>query len=150
RVRAALETSATSGAKPCAFSAMAVAAASRTPRLASSRSKSSPLGALRSALPWRRRINRFIEPSCPRRNSLLARRREAVDSGGAPRSKASMENTALAPAIETNGGVHRFPADKPLRLDSGAVLHGLEVAYKTYGRLNADRTNAVLVCHALT
>jgi homoserine O-acetyltransferase/O-succinyltransferase len=61
-----------------------------------------------------------------------------------------MEKTALAPAIETNGGVHRFPADKPLRLESGAVLHGLEVAYKTYGRLNADRSNAVLVCHALT
>ncbi len=46
--------------------------------------------------------------------------------------------------------VMRFPADKPLRLDSGAELRGLEVAYKTYGALNADKSNAVLICHALT
>lgn len=51
---------------------------------------------------------------------------------------------------ETGGGVHRFPADQPLRLDSGALLSPLEIAYKTYGRLNADKSNAVLVCHALT
>jgi homoserine O-acetyltransferase len=48
------------------------------------------------------------------------------------------------------GGVHRFAADQPLRLDSGAALARFEVAYQTYGRLNADRSNAVLVCHALT
>jgi homoserine O-acetyltransferase len=52
--------------------------------------------------------------------------------------------------IEEGGGVWRFPVTKPLRLDSGAVLPNLEVAYKTYGRLNADRSNAVLICHALT
>ena len=52
--------------------------------------------------------------------------------------------------IETHGGVMRFPADKPLRLDSGARIDGLEVAYNTYGRLNAERSNAVLVCHALS
>ncbi len=51
---------------------------------------------------------------------------------------------------ETGGGVHRFSADQPLRLDSGALLSPLEIAYKTYGRLNADKSNAVLVCHALT
>ncbi len=51
---------------------------------------------------------------------------------------------------ETGGGVHRFPAAKGLRLDSGATLAPLEVAYKTYGRLNETRTNAVLICHALT
>ena len=53
-------------------------------------------------------------------------------------------------AIEVGGGAMTFPADKPLRLDSGAQLAPLQVAYKTYGRLNAERTNAVLVCHALT
>ncbi|MBT9470727.1 MAG: homoserine O-acetyltransferase [Pseudomonadota bacterium] len=59
--------------------------------------------------------------------------------------------TAIAiPTGETDGGVHRFPADQPLRLDSGALLSPLEVAYKTYGSLNADKSNAVLVCHALT
>ena len=61
--------------------------------------------------------------------------------------------TAQAPitaGIETGGGTWRFPASRPLRLDSGATLAPLEIAYKTYGALNAARTNAVLVCHALT
>lgn len=37
-----------------------------------------------------------------------------------------------------------------LALDCGAVVAPLAVAYRTYGRLNAARSNAVLVCHALT
>ena len=52
--------------------------------------------------------------------------------------------------IESGGGTWRFPANRPLRLESGATLEGLEVAYKTYGRLNETKTNAILVCHALT
>jgi len=40
--------------------------------------------------------------------------------------------------------------DRPLRLDSGAELRSFPVAWQTYGRLNADRSNAVLLCHALT
>lgn len=38
----------------------------------------------------------------------------------------------------------------PLRLDSGQALEGVEIAYETWGELNADRSNAVLICHALT
>jgi homoserine O-acetyltransferase len=49
-----------------------------------------------------------------------------------------------------DGGVMRFGPDQPLRLESGARLDQLEIAYRTYGTLNADRSNAVLVCHALT
>jgi homoserine O-acetyltransferase len=52
--------------------------------------------------------------------------------------------------IETGGGTWRFPANRPLRLDSGGQVAPLEVAYKTYGTLNEAKTNAVLVCHALT
>jgi homoserine O-acetyltransferase len=52
--------------------------------------------------------------------------------------------------VGTDGGLMRFGPDKPLRLDSGAQLQGLEIAYRTYGQLNAQRSNAVLVCHALT
>ncbi|HRD28631.1 MAG TPA: homoserine O-acetyltransferase [Caulobacter sp.] len=52
--------------------------------------------------------------------------------------------------IEQHGGVWRFPADQPLLLDSGGRIEGLEVAWTSYGRLNADRSNAVLICHALT
>ena len=60
------------------------------------------------------------------------------------------DTVVTAPAIETNGGTWRCPADRVLRLDSGATLAPLESGYKTYGRLNAERSNAVLVCHALT
>ena len=38
---------------------------------------------------------------------------------------------------------------EPLKLKSGAVLPEFELAYETYGKLNAARSNAVLVCHAL-
>jgi homoserine O-acetyltransferase len=38
---------------------------------------------------------------------------------------------------------------KPLKLQCGAVLRDYELVYETYGTLNADRSNAVLVCHAL-
>jgi homoserine O-acetyltransferase len=52
--------------------------------------------------------------------------------------------------IEQNGGIWRFPAGQPLLLDSGARIDGLEVAWSSYGKLNADKSNAVLICHALT
>lgn len=46
--------------------------------------------------------------------------------------------------------VMRFGMDAPLLLDCGVSLAPLEIAYQTYGTLNADRSNAILVCHALT
>jgi homoserine O-acetyltransferase len=39
--------------------------------------------------------------------------------------------------------------DRPLRLKGGAELPSFEIAYETYGELNAAKSNAVLVCHAL-
>jgi homoserine O-acetyltransferase/O-succinyltransferase len=39
--------------------------------------------------------------------------------------------------------------DAPIRLRSGAELASYDIAYETYGELNAARSNAVLVCHAL-
>jgi homoserine O-acetyltransferase len=46
--------------------------------------------------------------------------------------------------------VQRAQFDSPLTFKSGAVLPRYELAYETYGTLNADRSNAILVCHALS
>jgi homoserine O-acetyltransferase len=46
--------------------------------------------------------------------------------------------------------VELFSADRPLLLESGRTLGPVEVAYETWGALDADRANAVVVCHALT
>ena len=40
--------------------------------------------------------------------------------------------------------------DRPLKLDCGTALGPYTVAYQTYGALNSDKSNAILVCHALT
>ena len=37
-----------------------------------------------------------------------------------------------------------------LKLESGDLIDSFKLAFKTYGKLNADKTNAILVCHALT
>jgi homoserine O-acetyltransferase len=41
-----------------------------------------------------------------------------------------------------------FHYDGEIRLQSGATLGPLTIAYETYGQLNADRSNAILICHA--
>jgi homoserine O-acetyltransferase len=46
--------------------------------------------------------------------------------------------------------VVQFGADRQLKLDAGSALSPLTIAYQTYGQLNADKSNAILVCHALT
>ena len=43
-----------------------------------------------------------------------------------------------------------FAADEPFVLESGATLSPVTLAYETYGTLNADRSNAILICHALS
>jgi homoserine O-acetyltransferase/O-succinyltransferase len=43
-----------------------------------------------------------------------------------------------------------FGAEAPLLLDSGQTIAPLTIAYETYGRLNAEASNAVLIFHALT
>ncbi|QOJ20368.1 MAG: homoserine O-acetyltransferase [Gammaproteobacteria bacterium] len=40
--------------------------------------------------------------------------------------------------------------DKPLQLKSGLSLESYHLVYETYGRLNAARSNAILICHALS
>ena len=55
-------------------------------------------------------------------------------------------------SLEQSVGIvapQRVRFDEQIVLKSGAVLPGFELAFETYGQLNADRSNAVLVCHAL-
>ena len=60
-----------------------------------------------------------------------------------------MLSTAPPPPV-LPGKRLEIPAHDPLKLDSGAVLGPLTLAYQTYGTLDSRRANAVLVCHALT
>ncbi len=43
-----------------------------------------------------------------------------------------------------------FAEDEPMQLESGATLGPVTIAYETYGRLNAERSNAILIVHALS
>ena len=45
---------------------------------------------------------------------------------------------------------HRMRLSKAVALDCGVAFEPITVAYQTYGSLNRDRSNAILVCHALT
>jgi len=57
---------------------------------------------------------------------------------------------ALAPDSVGIVQPHRFHHPDPFVLQCGIALPGFELVYETYGRLNAARSNAILVCHALS
>ena len=48
------------------------------------------------------------------------------------------------------GKIATLGTEKPLKLDSGLEINNFSLAYQTYGELNSDKSNAILVCHALT
>src|SRR3954463_10075439 len=43
-----------------------------------------------------------------------------------------------------------FNYDSRFELETGKYLDGITIAYHTYGKLNASKSNAVWICHALT
>jgi homoserine O-acetyltransferase/O-succinyltransferase len=56
-------------------------------------------------------------------------------------------NSMLTPSMATEAASCTF---EKLELDCGATIAPVEVAYETYGSLNHDRTNAILVTHAFS
>ncbi|MGI9508553.1 MAG: homoserine O-acetyltransferase MetX [Geminicoccaceae bacterium] len=73
--------------------------------------------------------------------------READPHAGLSTSGADIE---LAASDGNSLPGERMRLDLPIRLDCGVDLDPITVAYTTYGTLNAERSNAILVCHALT
>ena len=67
-----------------------------------------------------------------------------------------MPRSKTTPAVSQNEADHptspvqHFAAHESLLLDSGASLGPWQIAYQTYGTLNTDKSNAILICHALT
>lgn len=61
-----------------------------------------------------------------------------------------METTNNTKLIVETQTATLYENSNPLQLECGKSLSPVTVAYETYGRLNGDGTNAVLICHALT
>jgi homoserine O-acetyltransferase/O-succinyltransferase len=70
--------------------------------------------------------------------------------GGSVQFVPASKTAGLREVDAPNSLVAQFGADRPLKMDAGACLSPLTIAYQTYGELNAGKSNAILVCHALT
>src|SRR5271165_4843680 len=64
--------------------------------------------------------------------------------------KAAMDQPATRSDLAKSYSHAHVTFDDGMKLECGTNLRRHTVAYRTYGTLNADRSNAVLVCHALT
>ena len=75
-------------------------------------------------------------------------------SGDEPRIADAARAEPAAPrnreATQPSSLVMHFPQAEPLALDCRQLMAPFSIAYQTYGRLNAAKSNAILVCHALT
>src|SRR6516165_6972080 len=69
---------------------------------------------------------------------------------GLQRTALLTDHSASREVENPHSALVRFGPDRPLPLDAGVDLTPFQIAYQTYGRLNAERSNAVLICHALT
>lgn len=48
------------------------------------------------------------------------------------------------------GDIINLAAEKPLKLQCGVEISNFPIAFKMYGKLNEDKSNAILICHALS
>ena len=65
------------------------------------------------------------------------------DNGTAQTARLTEVHAPKSPVV-------RFPDSAPLKLACEQELAPFQIAYETYGRLNAGKSNAILICHALT
>lgn len=68
----------------------------------------------------------------------------------APREGTAVRLSAQSQIDTPASKLVRFGASEPLLLDSGRSLGPFQIAYETWGELNPAKSNAVLICHALT
>src|SRR6202521_5203230 len=87
----------------------------------------------------------------PERSSAMAEAQLSSTRSSAAKSRAATGLAGPSREVENpQSAIMRFDEGMPLRLDAGVDLSPFQVAYQTYGTLNAECSNAVLVCHALT
>ncbi len=68
----------------------------------------------------------------------------------APSPRKPTKSPSSAENAVPHSEIVQFGPETPLVLESGQSLSPWQMAYKTYGQLNADKSNAILICHALT
>ncbi len=64
--------------------------------------------------------------------------------------RSSAPHPSLAEAAQPHSQIAVFDGAQALAMSAGASLSPFSIAYQTYGELNADKSNAILLCHALT
>ena len=65
-------------------------------------------------------------------------------------STSANDHAPSRPGTDLPGAYVVLGEPDPMALDNGAKFGPFGIAYQTYGTLNADKSNAILVCHALT
>lgn len=80
-------------------------------------------------------------------------REDKITQDSKNRSDSSFDDAPLTDGHKADETLHQsitFDETVSLTLECGEVLSPFTIAYETYGTLNADKSNAILVCHALT